>query len=376
MRVVSFFFPSLTQLLLLLLLLLSLRPAWAPVPTGVAPSEPPGAPECPEACACSAGGQANCSALALPSVPAGLSRRVHTLLLDHNRLCTLPPAAFEGARALYLLDLRENGLRSVHARAFWGLGALQLLDLSANQLERLAPGTFAPLRALRSLSLAGNRLALLEPAALGALPGLRALSLRDNALSALEPGLLARLPALDVLGLRGNPWTCGCALRPLCVWLRLHPRTSGERRATGTAELGSWDFHLTNAPAPTEAETLLCMSPGRLTLTPLSAFPDDAFLHCAKRLAARDLAVIYALGPVSFLASLATCLALGSAITACRARRRRRRRHPAARRPTRPPDPPDPPPSRSPRARPPHRPEPECTPTTPTPPPPSLHILC
>uniref|UniRef100_A0A8C2V1J6 Leucine rich repeat containing 26 n=2 Tax=Chinchilla lanigera TaxID=34839 RepID=A0A8C2V1J6_CHILA len=297
---------------LLLLLLLSLRPAWAPVPTGIAPSKPPGALKCPEACTCSVGGQANCSALGLLSVPAGLSRPVHTLLLDHNRLYTLPPVAFEGASALYLLDLRKNGLRSVDARAFWGLGALQLLDLSANQLETLAPGTFAPLRALRSLSLAGNRLALLEPAALGALPGLRALSLQDNALSALEPGLFAHLPALDALGLRGNPWVCGCALRPLCVWLRLHPR------------------------AP-EAETLLCMSPGRLTLTPLTAFPDDAFRHCAKHLAARDLAVIYALGPLSFLASLATCLALGSAITACRARRRRRH-HPAARRPPRPPD--------------------------------------
>ncbi|XP_004849635.2 leucine-rich repeat-containing protein 26 [Heterocephalus glaber] len=283
-----------------LLLLLSLRPAWAPEPPGVAPSEPPGARECPEACACSAGGQANCSALALPFVPAGLSWRVYALLLDRNCLRALPPGAFAGAHALRLLDLRENGLRSVHSRAFWGLGALQLLDLSANQLETLAPGTFAPLRALRSLSLAGNRLALLEPAVVGALPGLRALSLQDNALSALGPGLLARLPALDALGLHGNPWACGCALRPLCNWLRLHPRVS-------------------------EAETLRCVSPGRRTLSPLSAFPDAAFRHCTKRLAARDLAVIYALGPVSFLASLATCLALGSAITACRARSRRRR---------------------------------------------------
>ncbi|XP_012372179.1 leucine-rich repeat-containing protein 26 [Octodon degus] len=298
---------------LLLVLLLSLTPAWASVPTAVAPSEPPGAPECPEACACSAGGQANCSALALLSVPVGLSRRMHTLLLDHNRLCTLPPSAFEGACALHLLDLSENGLRSMHARAFWGLGALQLLDLSANQLETLEPGTFTPLRALRSLSLARNRLAQLEPAALGALPGLRALSLQDNALSALEPRLLARLPALDALSLSGNPWACGCALRPLCVWLRLHPRAS-------------------------EAEPLLCVSPGRLTLTPLTAFSDDAFRHCAKSLSVRDLVVIYALGPVSFLASLATCLVLGSVITACRARRRRHH-HLAARRPPRPPDP-------------------------------------
>ncbi|KAK2505152.1 hypothetical protein MC885_004196 [Smutsia gigantea] len=203
-------------------------------------------------------------------------------------------------------------LRWVHARAFWGLAALELLDLSANQLEALEPGTFAPLRALRTLSLAGNRLALLEPTTLGALPHLSALSLQDNELSTLAPALLASLPALKALRLRGNPWACGCALRPLCAWLRKHPR-----------------------PAP-EAETLHCVSPGRLTLSPLTAFPDTAFSHCTKPLAARDLAVVYALGPGSFLASLAACLALGSVLTACRARRRRA----AARRPPRrPPDP-------------------------------------
>uniref|UniRef100_A0A8C5LD40 Leucine rich repeat containing 26 n=1 Tax=Jaculus jaculus TaxID=51337 RepID=A0A8C5LD40_JACJA len=286
---------------LLLLLLLPLRSGWAQAPTGTTLWGSPGGPDCPEACACIPGGQANCSALALPAVPAGLSRRVRALLLDHNRVCALPPGAFAGAGALLFLDLRENGLRSVHGRAFWGLGALQWLDLSANQLEALAPGTFVPLRALRSLSLASNRLAQLEPATLGALPLLRALSLQDNALSALAPGLLDGLPALDALRLRGNPWTCGCALRPLCTWLRRHPRPESE------------------------AKTLLCVSPRRQTLSPLTAFSDAAFRHCVQPLAARDLAVIYAVGPVSFLASLATCLALGSVLTACRARRRRHR---------------------------------------------------
>lgn len=183
----------------------------------------PGSRACPEACACAPGGQVNCSGRALSEVPDGLSPRARDLLLDRNRVHTLPPGAFVGAGALLRLDLRENGLRWVHARAFWGLGALQQLDLGANQLQALAPGTFTPLRALRNLSLAGNRLARLEPAALGALPLLRALSLRDNELSALEPGLLAGLPALRALRLRGNPWACGCALRPLCAWLRGHP---------------------------------------------------------------------------------------------------------------------------------------------------------
>lgn len=214
---------------LCLLLLLSLRQLWTQEHVGTSPSKSPVAPECPEACSCSLGGKANCSGLALPTVPAGLSWRVRSLLLDHNRVSSLPPGAFADAAALLYLDLRENRLWSVHARAFWGLGGLQWLDLSANQLETLSPGTFAPLRALNFLSLAGNRLVLLEPSILGRLPLLRVLSLQGNSLSALEAGLLNSLPALDVLRLRGNPWVCSCALRPLCTWLRKHPRpASGE----------------------------------------------------------------------------------------------------------------------------------------------------
>lgn len=220
----------------LLLLLLSLWPVWAQVPVAATPTATPGSPDCPEACACAPGGQANCSGRALSAVPVGLSRRVRALLLDHNHVRALPSRAFVGSDALRHLDLRENGLRWVHARAFWGLGALQQLDLSANQLEALAPGTFASLRALRALSLANNRLALLEPAALGALPLLHALSLQENELSELAPNLLAGLPSLNALRLRGNPWACGCALRPLCAWLRRHPQPapgepSGRRRA-------------------------------------------------------------------------------------------------------------------------------------------------
>ncbi|KAG8518603.1 Leucine-rich repeat-containing protein 26 [Galemys pyrenaicus] len=321
------------------LLLLWSRPTWAQSPAAATPG---GTPRCPEACACAPGGQANCSGRALPAVPTGLTRGVRALLLNRNRVRALPPGAFLGAGALQRLNLRENGLSCVHARAFWGLGALQLLDLSANQLEVLAPGTFQPLRALRALSLTGNRLARLEPAALGVLPLLRALSLQDNELKALAPGLLAGLPALRTLRLRGNPWVCGCGLRPLCAWLRRHPLPApGEPRGRagggGEPPLLQPPRRLTPRLCPTDTETLLCVSPGLLTLTPLTAVPDAAFTHCGRPLSARDLAVACALGPVSFLASLAVCLALGAAVTACRTRRRHRS---AARRPLkRPPDP-------------------------------------
>lgn len=78
------------------------------------------------------------------------------------------------------------------------------------------------------------------------------------------------------------------------------------------------------------------MSPGRLTLSPLTAFPDAAFSHCAQPLAPRDLVVIYVLGPLSFLASLAACLALGLVVTACHARRQRAAARAPRRRPQNP----------------------------------------
>ncbi|XP_006863847.1 PREDICTED: leucine-rich repeat-containing protein 26 [Chrysochloris asiatica] len=314
MRRPSFLSLPLPLQLLLLPLWLSLTSAQM-LPAAAASSGPRGVPACPEACECAPGGQANCSARALPAVPKGLSLNVRALLLDHNRVCMLPPRAFQGAGALLRLDMRENGLRAVHARAFWGLVELQQLDLGSNQLEALAPGTFTRLRALRNLSLAGNRLARLEPATLGTLPLLHALSLQDNALAALGPGLLASLPALVSLRLRGNPWACDCALRPLCSWLSRHPSLP-------------------------EADTLFCVSPGHLTASPMTAFTDAAFSHCGQPLTLWDLAVVSVLGPFSFLASLASCLVLGSVLTACRVYRRRRRRQAVARRPpSRPPDP-------------------------------------
>lgn len=109
-----------------------------------------------------------------------------------------------------------------------------------------------------------------------------------------------------------------------CVSTRVQPQVSHLGRRTDNVWCNC--CHLTPLLCPAETETLLCVSPRLQTLSLLTAFPDAAFKQCTQSLAARDLAVVYALGPVSFLASLAICLALGSVLTACGARRRRRRR--------------------------------------------------
>ncbi|XP_068928831.1 leucine-rich repeat-containing protein 26 isoform X2 [Petaurus breviceps papuanus] len=264
------------------------------------PSTPGSAWSCPSECVCRQDGQVNCSGRALHSVPRILDPSIQVLLLDHNHMDFLPPGAFTLLSRLLSLELQANGLQRIHVHAFWGLRVLKSLDLSANTLQALEPGTFQPLQALHTLSLAGNRLMRLEPTWLGPLPLLQSLNLQDNLLSSMGSGVLDRLPALLVLNLHGNPWVCDCTISSLCRWLHRHT-------------------HLVPG-----AESLLCVSPDRLTLRPMAAITEASFNYCAQPLTPWDLVVITMLGPVSFLASLAGCFIFGSLITTFQARRKNR----------------------------------------------------
>ncbi|XP_074066671.1 leucine-rich repeat-containing protein 26 [Macrotis lagotis] len=264
---------------------------------------------CLSGCVCEKRGEVNCSGRELHAVPKILDARildptVQVLLLGHNRMAFLPPGAFTFLPRLISLELQGNGLQRIHVQAFWRLGLLQTLDLSVNALQTLEPGTFQPLRALQILSLAGNRLIRLEPMWLGPLPLLQNLSLQDNLLSSMGSGVLDRLPALRILNLHGNPWVCDCTILFLCRWLR-----SQTHQVPGT-------------------ESLLCVSPDRLTLRPVAALTEASFKYCAHPLTPWDLAVISVLGPFSFLVSLAGCFIVGSLLTAFRARRKKNRRIP------------------------------------------------
>ncbi|XP_044517139.1 leucine-rich repeat-containing protein 26 [Gracilinanus agilis] len=253
---------------------------------------------CPPKCVCGRDRQVNCSRRELHSVPRILGLRVQVLLLGHNHIGSLPPGAFTLIPWLFSLELQDNGLQTVHVQAFWGLRDLRILDLSANALRVLEPGTFQPLRALNILSLAGNQLMKLEPMWLGSLPLLQNLSLQDNLLPNVGSGVLDGLPSLRELNLHGNPWVCDCSIHSLCRWLRSHTH-----QAPGT-------------------ESLLCVTPDRLTLRPMAALTDASFNYCAHSMTPQDLVVISVLGPFSFLASLVGCLILGSLLTVFRARRR------------------------------------------------------
>ncbi|XP_027705216.1 leucine-rich repeat-containing protein 26 [Vombatus ursinus] len=265
---------------------------------------PPSAPgstwSCLSECVCGQDGQVNCSGRELHSVPMILDPSVQVLLLDHNHMDFLPPGAFALLPRLLSLELQDNGLQRIHVHAFWGLEVLKSLDLSSNALQALEPGTFRPLRALHTLSLAGNRLMRLEPTWLGPLPLLQNLNLQNNLLSSMGSRVLERLPALRILNLHGNPWVCDCTISSLCRWLQSHAH---------------------QVPG---AESLLCVSPDRLTLRPMAAITEASFNYCTHLLTPWDLVVIIMIGPFSFLASLVCCFIFGSVVTAFQARRKNR----------------------------------------------------
>ncbi|KAM6158962.1 trophoblast glycoprotein-like [Rhynchocyon petersi] len=153
-----------------------------------------------------------------------------TLRLTQNNIEVVEDGAFDGLPSLAALDLSQNPLRVLGSAAFRGLPALRSLQLNQALaqggpalLEKL-DAALAPLASLRLLGLAGNALSHLPASALS-LPRLEKLDARRNALAGLDPDELhalerdGDLPGPRLL-LAENPLRCGCAARPLLVWLR------------------------------------------------------------------------------------------------------------------------------------------------------------
>uniref|UniRef100_A0A8C5XPU4 Podocan like 1 n=1 Tax=Microcebus murinus TaxID=30608 RepID=A0A8C5XPU4_MICMU len=137
----------------------------------------------------------------LDRVPLALPRRLHALVLPHNRVAALGARDLASTPGLAELNLAYNRLASarVHRRAFRRLRGLRSLDLAGNQLTRLPTGLPAGLRALR---LQRNQLRGLEPEPLAGLDQLRELSLAHNRLRVgdIGPGTWHELQALQVRG--------------------------------------------------------------------------------------------------------------------------------------------------------------------------------
>ncbi|KAM6270141.1 toll-like receptor 2 type-1 isoform 1-T3 [Porphyrio hochstetteri] len=98
----------------------------------------------------------NCSSMGLDFVPPGLTGKVTTLNLSHNRIKHIRSQDLRQAVNLRALLLQSNQISSIDKDSFRSLGKLELLDLSNNSLAHLSPAWFAHLFMLQHLHLQGN----------------------------------------------------------------------------------------------------------------------------------------------------------------------------------------------------------------------------
>ncbi|XP_029437703.1 leucine-rich repeat and immunoglobulin-like domain-containing nogo receptor-interacting protein 4 [Rhinatrema bivittatum] len=218
-------------------------------------------------------------------------------------LAWLEPGSLQGLN-LSSLSLTRCNLTRLPWAALEPLRHLQRLDVSHNPLAELsAPPPLLPLcGSLRQLHLAGCRLQALPEGALRGLARLQLLNVSGNRLQTLDE---AALPAaLRSLALADNPLACDCRLRWVLGRPQLNfgphpPVCRGPAALRGLpladiAEAGqlSCEGVIPNCPAPCNS------SPPAPTPGP---FPPQ------RRLDARALAVVLAVGFLPFLSSIALC---------------------------------------------------------------------
>ncbi|XP_067008461.2 leucine-rich repeat transmembrane neuronal protein 3 isoform X2 [Anabrus simplex] len=105
---------------------------------------------------------ANCSDRNLSGVPYGLHDDVSTLFLDHNNLTHLSNNIFanKGLQKLDALYLNNNSISLIEEKAFFGLNGLQTLVLDGNKITTLPLNVFEPCEHLKYISMRGNNLIL------------------------------------------------------------------------------------------------------------------------------------------------------------------------------------------------------------------------
>ena len=142
---------------------------------------------CPSGCTCTPSTRtAVCISLSsgIPTFPSYIT----TLILNNNRLSTLPNDAFTGLSDLIRLYLISCEIGNIEPGAFNGLNHLKILHLRYNQILRLsadvgadgAESVFTGLDELRELDLRNNDLISLEVTDFQPLANLEMLYLDDN----------------------------------------------------------------------------------------------------------------------------------------------------------------------------------------------------
>nr|ANG08893.1 toll family protein LongTollA [Parhyale hawaiensis] len=110
---------------------------------------------------------------------------VQVLILSHNHLTEIPPAAFSSCVNLHTLDLSHNKLNVIGEKAFQGVSVLSFLALDNNAILSVHSAAFTNLTGLRDLNLNGNKLSEI-PEATSSLRYLNSLDLGQNLVQSLH----------------------------------------------------------------------------------------------------------------------------------------------------------------------------------------------
>ncbi|KAM4640843.1 podocan isoform 2-T3 [Discoglossus pictus] len=141
----------------------------------------------------------------LEKVPAGLPRRVKTLMLLHNQISSINKNDFATTYFLEDLNLSYNKIMSttVHRDAFRKLRLLKTLELSGNKLKSLPYGL--P-KNLEILKLKENDISSIPEDTLAGMSKLKELYLSNNKLkiNSIYRGAWAELSSLQLLDLSSN----------------------------------------------------------------------------------------------------------------------------------------------------------------------------
>ncbi|NXO60700.1 TLR21 protein, partial [Aramus guarauna] len=147
----------------------------------------------------------NCSSMGLDFIPPGLTGKITTLNLSHNRIKHIRSQDLQQAVNLRALLLQSNKISSIDEDSFRSLGKLELLDLSNNNLAHLSPAWFGHLFLLQHLHLQGNSYRDLgESSLFSSLRNLSSLHLGNPRFSTVRQGNFEGIELLDELWIDGS----------------------------------------------------------------------------------------------------------------------------------------------------------------------------
>ncbi|NXW38407.1 TLR21 protein, partial [Phaetusa simplex] len=154
---------------------------------------------------CDATQLCNCSSMGLDFIPSGLTSKITTLNLAHNRIKHIRSQDLQQAVNLRVLLLQSNEISSIDEDSFRSLGKLELLNLSNNSLAHLSPAWFGHLFSLQHLRLQGNSYRDLgESSPFSSLRNLSSLHLGNRWFSTIRQGNFEGIELLDKLWIEGG----------------------------------------------------------------------------------------------------------------------------------------------------------------------------